>query len=229
MQETLSSYVDARTKALGLSQLELCRRAGISRQTLHSMLASTGRLPSLQSVMALAGGLRVHPIRLLQLICDDHVPSGLPEHAQALRGDQSAFVRDVSFADGEIVRPGQRFTKIWEMQNVGQVAWTDRYMHCMDEELVVQLRSGETLRMAQNLTPAVCRFPVPTTLPGETVQLSVEFTAPLIPGTVLSYWKSHHADGSLCFPGASGLWVKVQVLAMTPASVESRDRIRKLS
>jgi hypothetical protein len=56
---------------------------------------------------------------------------------------------------------------------------------------------------------------VPTTAPGATLQLSMDFTAPQQPGTVLSYWKSVFADGALCFPDSAGLWVKVRVSTLT--------------
>ena len=90
----------------------------------------------------------------------------------------------------------------------------------MDEEMVVYSRSGEILRLAQPLQPVVPQVPVPTTQPGETVQLSVEFTAPNSPGTVLSYWKMVFADGALCYPAARGVWVKVLVTALAAAGSE---------
>lgn len=209
----MAGYVHKRLAGLSLTQTQLCERAGMSRQTLHSLLNSPQKMPTLQTVFALASGLRVHPIRLLQLLCDDQIRrfGGPPSR---LRGDQSAFVRDVNYPDGELVLPGQRFTKVWELQNVGSVPWEDRYLQCMDEEIVVYAQSGETLRIAQSLTPAVRRVAVPTTPPGGLVQIEVNFTAPRVAGTVLSYWKSFFADGRMCFAKSSGVWVKVQVVSL---------------
>lgn len=223
MTQTLDRYLIERMQALGLSQSELCRRAGISRQTLHTLSAITDRLPNLPTVMAIAGALQVHPIRLLQIICDEHSPP--PEGGQARqvrqkRGDRSAFVRDVSFPDGELVLPGQRFVKTWELHNVGQVVWQDRQLRCMDEDLVIYSRSETTLRLAQPLTPAVRQVLIPITQPGQTVQISVTFTAPNSPGTVLSYWKSFTADGVACYPHARGVWAKVLVTALAAAGSE---------
>lgn len=223
MKETLENYVRSRANALGLSQTELCRQAGISRQTLHTLNTLTTekqKLPTLQTLLALAKALQVHPIRLLHLLCDDHPELITPPRRQRPRGDQSAFVRDVTYPDGDLVLPGQRFTKTWELQNVGQVVWVDRHLQCMDEDIVVYMRSGEQLHLAQSLVPAVPRIPVPTTPPGQTVQLSVEFMAPSMPCTVMSYWKSVFADGTPCISTGSGVWVKVVVTSLATAASE---------
>lgn len=225
--QNLQAYVEERSAHLGLSRTEVCRRAGISRQTLLTITAADARLPTLNTVISLARVLQVHPIRLLQIICDAHVPPSMRGRGVAMQGDLSAFVRDVTFADGEVVMPGQRFVKTWKMQNVGQVVWQDRSLQCMDEDLVVHSRSGESLVLASSLRPTNNRIEVPTTHPGETVLLSAEFTAPMAPGTVMSYWKSFHADGSLCFPDARGLWVKVLVMSLTPARADEHDRALK--
>lgn len=217
MNETLASYVIQRTAALGLSGSALCRTAQISRQTLHTLLNAPDKMPTLPTLLALANALQVHPVRLVQLVCNDNPELFAPPRRKRLRGDASAFVRDVTYPDGELVLPGQRFTKTWEMQNVGHVVWEGRLLQCMDEEIVVYSRSGETLHLAQSLRPAVSRVAIPTTGPGGVVQLQVELTAPVLPGTVLSYWKSTFADGTPCFPGAAGVWVKVVVTSLAVA------------
>ena len=214
--ETIDSYVRARTRELGLNQAELARRAQISRQTLHTLCQSGAKLPNLSTVVALAGVLEVHPMRLLHLLFD--AASMHPRARRTNRGDRSAFVRDVTYADGELVLPGDRFTKTWELQNVGSVPWEDRFLECQDEELLVYQRSGQAMHLAPNLIPAAQRVPVPLTLPGEKVELSMQFTAPDAPATVLSYWKMTFAGGSFCFPPARGVWVKVRVSSLAHAA-----------
>lgn len=210
MTESLGSYVRGRVKELGLSVTDVCKRAKLSRQTFYTLDGTGEKLPTLTTIIALADVLRVHPLRLFHLVLSN-MPECQPAVLRRHPGDQSAFVRDVNFADGELVLPGQRFTKTWELQNVGKVPWEGRFLQCLDEEVVVTTRCGEELRIAQNLIPAQARVPVPFTEPGQLVQVSAEFTAPQAPGTVLSYWKSVFADGTLCFPKARGLWVKVRV------------------
>jgi len=118
--------------------------------------------------------------------------------------------------------PNQVFTKTWAIQNVGKVAWENRFLQCWDDEIVVYSRTGEKLELANNLVPSTSRVSVPFTAPGDVVHICVEFTAPKLPATVLSYWKSVFADGSLCFPKATGLWCKVRVTSMAQNAQEER-------
>ena len=219
--ENLDGYIRKRCATLGLSMSDLSRLTGLSRQTLHSLAQVPHKMPTLPTLICLADTLKVHPLRLVHLVFDE---GGLPAQMQGRqrRNDNSVFVADVTFADGALVMPNQRFTKTWELQNVGKVPWQGRHLQCMDEEVLVYTRSGEVLRLAHNLRPALTCVPVPNTMPGELVQVSVDFTAPEPPGTVLSYWKSTFADGSLCFPKSRGLWVKVRVTSMASGAIEER-------
>ena len=221
MKEPLDSYIRQRCTELDMTQSELSRLTGVSRQTLLSLAQVPDKMPSLQTLVGLAEALKVHPLRLVHLVIDA-VPQHRTVAKQRSRNDQSVFVRDVTFEDGERVLSGQRFVKTWELQNVGKVPWEGRFLQCMDEEIVVYSRTGETLHLAHNLRPTHTRVPVPTTLPGDLVQVSVEFTAPDLPGTVLSYWKSTFTDGSLCFPKSRGVWVKVCVTSMAQGAHAER-------
>jgi transcriptional regulator with XRE-family HTH domain len=219
MKESLDSYIRNRTNQLGLSLTEVCRRAGVSRQTLYSLNEVPHKLPALQTVVSLADVLRVHPLRLLQLVFDELPMTPQVKQKQA-RGDHSAFVQE-TIPDGTMVLYGARFTKMWELQNTGAIPWEGRFLQCIDEELVVYTRTGETLKIAENLIPALKRVPIPYTAPKSAVQLQVEFTAPRMPGIFLSYWKSVYADGTLCFPKAQGLSVKVRVTTLATAAREA--------
>lgn len=212
MPETVESYMRARANELNFSLAEVCRRAGISRQTLYSLSQVPQKLPSLQTVVSLADVLQVHPMRLLQLIFDD-LPVAQRLKQRQKRGDRSAFVQE-TIPDGTLVLFGEQFSKTWELQNVGRIPWEGRYLQCVDEDILVYNRTGGMLKIAENLVPQATRIPVPTTLPGEVVRLTVSFTAPAMPGTFLSYWKSVFEDGALCFPEAQGLSVKVRVNTM---------------
>ena len=216
----LEDFVRSRAKDLELNLSEVCRQSGVSRQTLYS-LSQPGKMPALPTIVALAEVLHTHPLRLLQTIFDQ-APISRAVTRERARGDHSAFARDVSYPDGALVLPGQKFLKTWEVHNVGKIAWEDRFLQCMDEEIVVYSRTGETLTLANNLVPKNNKIPVPFTKPGESAKLSVSFTAPDILGTVLSYWKSVFADGSLCFPKAQGLWCKVRVTTLATAAEEQR-------
>ena len=219
VKETLESYIRTRASAQGLSLSEVCRRAHISRQTLYTLNQLPRKLPALQTVVSLAEVLHVHPMRLLQLIFDE-LPPASQDKPKNIKGDRSAFVQE-TIPDGTLVLYGQRFSKTWELQNVGRVPWEGRYLQCLDDEIVVYTLSGEKLRISENLKPDVQRIPVPVTPPGELVKLTVEFTAPSMPGTFISYWKSVCEDGSSCFPSAQGLSVKVRVNTLATGAFEA--------
>lgn len=221
MSEYLQGFIRQRARTLGMTLSEVGRKAQLSRQTLYALDDVPNKLPALQTIINLAQVLEVHPMRLLKELFDS-VPLNHASQTATRPNDQSAFVQDVNFPDGALVLPGQTFVKTWEIQNVGQVAWTDRYLQCMDDDIEVRTRSGSVMRVADALRPDVTRIAVPETAPGEMVRLSVTFTAPATPGTVLSYWKSVFADGSLCFPEATGLWVKVRVGSLTSGASAMR-------
>ena len=219
VKETIESYLRTRARARGLSLSEVCRQAHISRQTLYSLTQLPRKIPALQTVVSLAEVLHVHPMRLLQLIFDE-LPPAPQDEPMNQQGDRSAFVQE-TIPDGTLVLYGQRFSKTWELQNVGLVPWEGRHLQCLDEEIVVYRLSGEKIRISENLMPDAPRIPVPLTLPGDLVRLTVNFTAPSMPGTFISYWKSVFEDGSSCFPKAQGLSVKVRVNTLATAAVEA--------
>lgn len=215
MTTPFDDYIRKRARQMGLSLSKLCNTAGVGRQTLYDIWRDNGNLPSLGTIIALSKALRVHPLALLEQYF-----SGMklaPTHATETPGDRSAFVSDITIPDGEWILTNTVFRKTWELENIGDVAWENRFLQCQDEELVILSRQGEHIALAQNLQPHQSRTPIPDTLPGQRVRISVDFTAPALPGSVMSYWKMTHEDGSLCFPNSRGLWVKVQVVtALSP-------------
>jgi len=87
------------------------------------------------------------------------------------------FVRDVSIFDGTQMEPGQNFTKIWRLKNVGEVPWPPgtRMLFVggdqMTEEMSVPLSRGGPV------------------MPGEEVDVAVEMKAPSELGRYLGYWR----------------------------------------
>lgn len=223
----LGRYLRERAIERGVSFAELARRTGMSRQTLYAISDDNGRLPEIETVVKLAVELSVHPLQLFHMVFEDYqLPVKLDrEHRE--RGDKSIFLADVTIPDGTLVTPGAHFTKIWEVQNVGTVPWVGRELRCMDDELSVHRRStsghAETVLVTDRLKPATPRIPVPLTEPGCIVRMSVDFEAPSLPGTCVSYWKSFYPDGTACFPDSVGLSCKVRVLAMKTTAVGPQD------
>lgn len=217
----LGRYVRARSTERGISLAEVARRTGLSRQTLHSIGEMGGRLPEIETIVKLAVELGVHPLQLFHLVFEDYKLPPKVEREYRERGDKSIFLADVTIPDGTVVAPGARFTKTWEVQNVGAVTWERRILRCMDEEITVSRRGAsgedEPIRVTDHLKPSAPIIEVPYTPPGGIVQMSVEFEAPRLPGTCVSYWKSYFSDGTECFPQSVGLTCKVRVLSMVAA------------
>jgi len=125
--------------------------------------------------------------------------------------DKVFFVSDVNIPDGTVMQPGAQFTKTWELKNVGTCTWKkDTY------QLV--LFGGEPMG-AQS--PQVFKDDV---LPGKTIRVSVNLTAPSAAGSYRGFWMFKNANGVLFGIGAQGnkpWWVDIKVTGptVTPGGV----------
>ena len=95
--------------------------------------------------------------------------------------DQASFVRDITIPDGSQVAPGGSFTKTWRLRNAGACQWSG-YTLVFD--------SGELMGATSPQT-------IGAVAPGQEVDLSVNFTAPLTAGSYRSYWRIRNASGVL--------------------------------
>jgi len=95
----------------------------------------------------------------------------------------SQFVTDVTVPDGEIMTPGENFTKTWRLKNVGTCSWTPAY--------AVVFSSGST--MSGPATQALAG----NVNPGQTVDISVNLTAPGSNGDYTGYYKLRDGAGVL--------------------------------
>jgi lambda repressor-like predicted transcriptional regulator len=219
----LGRYMRKRTNELGFSMTELSRRTGLSRQTLHAIGSTGGRLPEMETVVRIALELAVHPVHLFHLVFEGYtLPPKLARQYRE-RDDRSIFLSDVTIPDGTLVVAGTRFTKTWDVQNVGTDPWTGRVLRCMDESLIVRRLNAITgneedaVPVTERMIPDADVVEVPFTPPGGVARMSVQFTAPAVPGSCVSYWKSFFADGTQCFPQAIGLSCRIRVIAMPPS------------
>lgn len=113
--------------------------------------------------------------------------------------DDSMFVGDITMPDGHIVGTEQRFTKIWEIENNGLTIWENRFL--------IEDNPG-----ISGLVPDMTLVPIPKTMPGEKVRVSVTLTAPELPASCESYWKMVDEHGTYCFPYKFGLICRVKVI-----------------
>lgn len=123
---------------------------------------------------------------------------------------------DVTVPDNTVMAPGQAFTKTWRLTNVGTCAWNSSYQLVFDHGDPL----GVTNTYAQPLTTG-------TVSPGQTVDVSVNLTAPAVTGTYTGYWRFRDPNGVYFGLGGAGAWiVKIKVantttVTLLPVSAES--------
>lgn len=102
--------------------------------------------------------------------------------------DAATFVTDVTILDGTVVVPGQTFRKTWRLKNSGTCTWTTFY-------------TVELEKIPSNVFWADTLYSLTTGVePGQSVDVSVNLTAPAIPGDyTASYQLSHATDTPLLF------------------------------
>lgn len=100
-----------------------------------------------------------------------------PRRIDAVPGDAMDFLRDARTAQGQLIHPGQKFTKAWEIRNSGSVSWVGRQL------VRIGAYSGEAVI---NSAPAV---PLPDIYPPEGWVVEVELRAPILPGSYVCYWE----------------------------------------
>lgn len=114
--------------------------------------------------------------------------------------DRALFIADVTVPDGMTFAPGQTFTKTWRLQNVGRCNWTPTYALVFD--------TGDPMG-----GPAQVKLNT-TVLPGKTLDVSVNLTAPTTPGAYRGYWRFQNDSGvrfGLGSDASRSWWVDIQV------------------
>ncbi|MGZ8172935.1 MAG: NBR1-Ig-like domain-containing protein [Methylobacter sp.] len=211
-----STYVKQRADTLGLSMSELSRQTGISRQGLYGLLDGSTGQAKISTLVALAKALQVHPMVLFRHLLHQLDLPKFSTTSAKYQFDASGFVQDVTIPDNTAVFTGQVFTKVWEIQNIGHVNWLGRKLVCMDRKADIPvvpeyIAAPEAVR---GLVPTRRIIAIPDTLPGDSVILSVEFTAPSYPCSLISYWKMTDEHEEICFPETEGLSCMVRVVSL---------------
>ncbi|HSK87538.1 MAG TPA: NBR1-Ig-like domain-containing protein, partial [Anaerolineales bacterium] len=151
--------------------------------------------------------LQVSSMLLLIALVLSFVPAAaLPSTAAAAQTctDRAQFIADVTVPDGTRYDPGATFKKTWRLKNIGTCTWTTSYSLVFD--------SGE--RMG---APASVTFPA-SVGPGQTVDLTVDMTAPNAAGHYIGYWKFKNANGVIFGIGVNAnkaWWVEINVTGST--------------
>ncbi|MDP1546776.1 MAG: NBR1-Ig-like domain-containing protein [Anaerolineales bacterium] len=111
------------------------------------------------------------------------------------------FIADVTVPDGTTFAPGATFKKTWRLKNIGTCAWTTS-----DVSLIFD--SGEKMGAPTSVA-------LPTTVnPGQTVDITVDMTAPSAAGHYFGYYKFKSAAGGVFGIGSTAnksFWVEIRV------------------
>lgn len=119
--------------------------------------------------------------------------------------DRAQFVADVTVPDGTTYTPGAVFTKTWRLKNVGTCTWTTSYAMVFDTG--DKMSGPDAVNLPNNVTP------------GQTVDMSVNLTAPSVAGSYRGYWKFRNASGvnfGIGSDGTKSWWVDIRVSGVGP-------------
>jgi len=155
--------------------------------------------------------LKLFSFVLLMAMLLSLVPAaGMPTPAAAASTcDWAQFVADVTVPDGTSFAPGTAFKKTWRLKNIGSCTWTTSYSLVFD--------SGEKFG-----APSAVNFPI-NVAPGQTVDLSLDMTAPSSAGHYLSYWKLRNASNVIFGIGTTAnkaFWAEINVTSTSGAGYD---------
>src|SRR5688572_12160228 len=95
--------------------------------------------------------------------------------------DRAEFIADVTVPPGTIISPATTFTKTWRLKNLGPCTWSTSYS--------LVFFYGE-------LMGAVSSAALPVNVAaGQTVDISINMTAPNAPGSYRGYWMFRNSSG----------------------------------
>lgn len=112
------------------------------------------------------------------------------------------FMSDVSMPDGTKVNPGEKFTKTWQIYNNGSCTWYPGYQ--------VVFISGDYMDGESAVVPV-------ETIPGRTVDVSIELTAPSEPGMYCGYFQLRSPEGVLFGPTMTAKYIVTTDHVTAPA------------
>lgn len=130
------------------------------------------------------------------------LPGGAAQPASAATCYWAQFIADVTVPDGTTYAANTAFKKTWRLKNIGSCAWAAN-----DVSLVFD--SGEKMGAPASLV-------IPTTVnPGQTVDITVDMTAPGTAGHYFGYYKLKSASANTVFgigtTANKSFWVEIYV------------------
>ena len=128
-------------------------------------------------------------------------PTAIPPTATPIPCYQVKFIDDITIPDGTKIVAGNTFTKTWRLRNSGSCTWDTRF----DVAFVdgTQMTSGKVWDLPKEVKP------------GETIDISIDMTAPSTVGNYQANFQMVNPNGVRFGTGADSkgsFWVKIQVI-----------------
>jgi hypothetical protein len=126
--------------------------------------------------------------------------------------NRATFVSDITVPDGTVLLPGQPFTKTWRFRNTGKCTWTTDYS--------LAFSAGDQMG-----GPSPVKLPS-VVAPNQTVDISLNLTAPTAAGNYRGYWLMMNDKGGMFGIGTLAdkpFWLSVNVAGTQPSSSGSYD------
>jgi hypothetical protein len=133
----------------------------------------------------------------ISLLSSTPYPSPIPVNLCNAAG----FIKDITIPDGSTFAPGTAVTKTWRIKNVGTCTWSSSYSLVFVNGAMLEGPSSANLGGSVH--------------PGETVDLSINLTAPHKSGHYRSYWKLQTSSGVLFGIGAqaeTAFWIDLNIV-----------------
>ena len=116
---------------------------------------------------------------------------------------------DQTVPDNTVMAPGQTFVKTWRLINAGTCTWNSSYQLVFDHGDGMGITTG----YSQTMTAG-------SVAPGQSVDVSVNLTAPATTGTYTGYWRFRDPNGIYFGIGGSSPWVvKIKVVSVTTVTL----------
>ena len=107
-----------------------------------------------------------------------------------------AVLVEETIPDGTIIKIGDGFTKTWVVRNAGVCSWSENFRWILVEG--GDFRGDTDVKISRDDVE-----------PGDTITISIEMGAPMIPGRYYSVYKIFTEDGVEITP--NGFWIDVTV------------------
>ena len=125
------------------------------------------------------------------------MPTTIPNEAFSIPCNRATFIEDLTIPDGTQISEGNMFTKIWRLENTGSCTWTPGYLVIFDHGA---------------LLGAPASFNMPGYVnPGQTVDISVNLTAPYAQGIYEGFWKLEDPNGNFFGVGPNSVDFDVEI------------------